>query len=384
MSSFKQFGGLGYNSKNNIIGASQTVNAAQVVTGTVGNTNTRSTMNSHIDLSGSSLLQVGGVHFADGTIMNTASTPTSNGTGGGTNTHTAPTHPSWDHLIGPEGPPGADGVDGQDGINTSHVTDEKENTTVGTDNLMAAEDGAKYNVAMGKRVLMKSTTGYANSGFGYESMINNIYGSYNTAVGLQSLAYNLIGSHNTAIGSGADVTNPALTNSTAIGSGARVNTSNTIVLGNNHVTNVITSGAITGLAKNFTIEHPIHDMKQQGRTLKHASVEAPRLDLIYRDTVILDNGKLDINLDQAFHMTEGTFVKLCTNPSIFVTNESDWDPVRGSMEKESNVLHIICKNNESCARVSFLVIAERKDQGVIDSSMTDSSGRFIPEPDTEN
>ena len=382
MSSFKKFGGLGYNSKNNITGATQTVNAAQVITGTSGNINTRSTVNSHIDLSGSSLLQVGGLHFADGTVLSTAPTATSsNNSGGGGNNFTNPTHPSWDHLIGPEGPAGADGIDGKDGVNTSHITDEKENTSVGTDNLMVAQDGAKYNVAMGKCVLKKNTTGYANSAIGYEAMINNLYGSYNTAVGLQALAYNLIGSHNTAIGAGADVSNPSLTNSTAIGAGARVESSNTVVLGNNYVTNVVTTGTITGLAKNFTIDHPLPDMKEQGRTLKHASVEAPRLDLIYRDTITLTDGKADVNLDQIFHMTEGTFVQLCKNPSIFVTNESDWDPVRGFMDKDSNILHVICKNDQSCARISFLVIAERKDQGVIDSSMTDCNGQFIPEPE---
>jgi len=391
MSSFKQFGGLAYNSKHNITGANQTVNAAQVVTGTTGNTNTRSSMNSHIDLSGSSLLQVGGVHFADGTILKTApcsSTGTAavNNYGSVNHIHANECHPSWEHLIGPEGQPGVDGVDGTngtDGINTSLITDELENTSVGTDNLNAVQENAKYNVAMGKRVLMKTTTGYANSGLGYESLINNVHGNYNTALGLQSLAYNVLGSHNTAIGAGADVTNPSLTNSTAIGAGARVESSNTIRLGNNYVTNVITSGTITGLAKNFTIEHPLEDMGEMGRTLKHASVEAPRLDLMYRDTVTLADGDAYVNIDKLFHMTQGTFASLCKNPSIFVTNESDWDPVRGSIDTENehgNILHIKCKNEHSDARVSFLIIAERKDKGVIESTMTDVNGQFIPEP----
>ena len=383
MASFKQFGGLAYNSKNNITGATHTVNAAQVVTGTSGNTNTRSTINSHIDLSGSSLLQVGGVHFADGTILQTApcSSETGSGTTGGT--HSTACHPSWEHLVGPEGAPGVDGVDGVDGINTSLITDSLDNTSVGTDNLKVVGDGAKYNVALGKRVLMKTTTGYANSGAGYESLINNVHGSFNTAVGLQALAYNVVGAHNTAIGAGADVMNPSLTNSTAIGAGARVATSNTIQLGNHYVTNVVTSGTITGLAKNFTIDHPLTEMKEQGRTLKHASVEAPRLDLMYRDTVTLTDGEAHINLDEMFHMTEGTFGSLCSNPSIFVTNESDWDPVRGTMDTGTeNVLHIRCKNEHSCARVSFLVIAERKDTGILDSSMTDDAGRFVPEPES--
>jgi len=384
MTSFKQFGGLAYNSKHNITGATHAVNTDQVVIGNIGNTNTRTAINSHIDLSGSSLLQVGGVHFADGSIMQSAPCISSSdpGTGSGSGgTHSTECHPSWEHLIGPEGSPGVDGVDGVDGINTSHITDPLDNTSVGTDNLKVVGDGAKYNVAMGKRVLMKTTTGYANSGVGYESLINNVHGSFNTAIGLQALAYNVIGAHNTAIGAGADVTNPSLTNSTAIGAGARVTSSNTIRLGNQYVTNVVTSGTITGLAKNFTIEHPLTEMKEQGRSLKHASVEAPRLDLMYRDTITLAEGEANINLDEMFHMTEGTFASLCSNPSVFVTNESDWDPVRGTMDPGAeNVLHIRCKNEQSCARVSFLVIAERKDTGVLDSSMTDDAGRFVPEP----
>ena len=63
-------------------------------------------------------------------------------------------------------------------------------------------------------------------------------------------------------------------------------------------------------------------------------------------------------------------------------NESDWDPVRGSIDTEhGNILHIFCKNQLSSAKISFLVIAERKDNGVMVSDMTDSHGRFIPEPD---
>jgi hypothetical protein len=102
---------------------------------------------------------------------------------------------------------------------------------------------------------------------------------------------------------------------------------------------------------------------------------------MYRDTITLADGEATINLDEMFHMTEGTFASLCSNPSIFVTNESDWDPVRGTIDPEAeNVLHIRCKNEQSCARVSFLVIAERKDTGVLESSMTDDAGRFVPEP----
>ena len=401
-SSFKQFGGLAYNSKQNITHAAHSVHTDHVVTHADGAINTRVGINSHIDLSGSSILQVGGIYFADGTVLQTATgTNTTSGTGTGTGTgtisnqcttfphHQHPiTDPSWDHLIGPEGRPGVDGeagtngTNGKDGINANMLTDTNENTSVGSDNLLLVSDNvAKFNVAMGRRVLMKTKTGYANSGFGYETLINNVHGSYNTGIGLQALAYNVTGSHNTALGAGADVANLSLTNATAIGAGARAYKSNTLVLGNKYVTDVITAGIITGKAKNFTIDHPLPAMREQGYVLKHASVESPRLDLIYRDSVTLTGSSVGtfVNLDTMFRMTEGTFVRLCTNPTVFTTNESDWDPVRGSLEPDSNLLRIACKNPQSRARVSFLVIAERKDDGILDAGILDANGQFITE-----
>jgi hypothetical protein len=116
---------------------------------------------------------------------------------------------------------------------------------------------------------------------------------------------------------------------------------------------------------------------RESHHLKHASVEAPRLDLIYRDTVDLAMGKAQVCIDTHFAMTEGTFVELCMNPSVFVSNESDWDPVKGSVE--GNLLSIHCKNPESCAKVSFMVVAERRDSGIADSSITDAEGKFITE-----
>jgi hypothetical protein len=287
-------------------------------------------------------------------------------------------------------------------MNPSDTTDANNNTSVGALNLQNITATAKSNTAMGTHVLENTLSGSENSGVGFEALVGNVHGNYNTATGYQTLKANTSGGHNTAIGHGAlktnvsgsqntavgaaaDVETASITNSTAIGAGARVEHSNTVVLGNQYVTDVFTSGHITsngnitGLAKFFTIDHPLTDMKEQGYSLKHASVEAPRLDLMYRDTITLIDGSAHINLDETFHMTEGTFASLCANPSIFVTNESDWDPVRGSMESGGNVLHIMCKNEQSCARVSFLVIAERKDEAILNTEMTDDAGRFVPE-----
>ena len=85
-----------------------------------------------------------------------------------------------------------------------------------------------------------------------------------------------------------------------------------------------------------------------------------------------------INLDTVSHMTEGTFVVLNDNIQCFTTNESDWDAVKGSVN--GNILTISCQNSSSNANVSWMIIAERKDNAIINSSTTDSNGKLIVEP----
>lgn len=362
MATFKKFGGLDYYGKNNIITTHNTHTTTHSVSGHSGETNTRSLHKSHIDLSGNSLLRVDGIYFIDGTIQRSAGSGS-----GGSN-------------IGIPGPPGPPGPPGKDASNTTvQLSDKNHNTFTGTNALLVrTDDIAKYNSAYGERTLMKNTQGYANSGFGFESMVNNMTGSFNTAIGVQSLAFNIAGTRNTAIGAAADVGNPGIHNSTMIGAGARAYASNIIQLGNSEIEQVITAGVFTGKAKNFTIPHPLKSLNKT-HVLKHASVEAPRLDLIYRDTVQLTNGEISIQLDKHFKMTEGTFNSLSRNPSVFVTNESDWDPVKGSVDMEQAVLYIKCKNEMSNANVSFMVVVERKDEGIINSDITDEKGSFIPE-----
>ena len=384
MSSFKQFGGLAYNSKHNITGSTHSVHTDHIITGIEGATNTRSVVHSHIDLSGSSLLQVGGIIFADGTTLASAADIQYEPVDPDLTAYTGP--PGADGLDGTngtngqDGAPGQDGADGQDGAVAT--TDAKGNTAVGTDVLQNMSVNSTFNTGIGGQSLSNITLGTANSAIGYNSLQSTSTGGHNTAVGYWAGTDCTTGSRNTYIGASAGAGgNSGLTNTTSIGAGAQVEQSNTIMLGDHLVTNVITHGTLTGLAKNFTIDHPLADMKRQGKKLKHASVEAPRLDLMYRDTITMENGEAHINIDNMFHMTEGTFVNLCNNPSVFVTNETDWDTVRGTIDTEhGNILHIMCKNKLSTAKVSFMVIAERKDMGVLESDMTDHNGRFIPEP----
>ena len=76
-------------------------------------------------------------------------------------------------------------------------------------------------------------------------MDGNSTGTYNTAIGADTLKNNLSGSGNTVIGHGADVGSSDLKHATAIGADARVDTSDTIQLGNQFLLAVNTSGKLT-------------------------------------------------------------------------------------------------------------------------------------------
>jgi hypothetical protein len=77
-------------------------------------------------------------------------------------------------------------------------------------------------------------------------------------------------------------------------------------------------------------------------------------------------------------MTEGTFLSLCRDIQCFTSNESDWDAVRGKVN--GNVLEIESINNQSTAKISWMVVAERKDQHMYDTGWTDETGKVIVEP----
>ena len=77
-----------------------------------------------------------------------------------------------------------------------------------------------------------------STSFGYQALANNTIGTSNTAIGSNTLANNLTGNFNTALGCNAGVASSNLMNAMALGYGASVYESNTIRLGNEHVTTV--------------------------------------------------------------------------------------------------------------------------------------------------
>jgi hypothetical protein len=140
--------------------------------------------------------------------------------------------------------------------------------------------------------------------------------------------------------------------------------------------NVAILGSLSKGSGSFKIRHPLPS--RAGYDLVHSFIEGPQADLMYRGVVDLVGGEATINIDTAGRMTDGTFEALCTNVQSFTSNESNDDCVRGSVV--GNVLTITSSNAASTARVSWMVIGERKDQHMIDTDWTDDDGRIITEP----
>jgi len=133
--------------------------------------------------------------------------------------------------------------------------------------------------------------------------------------------------------------------------------------------------------KNFKINHLL-ESKQETHYLRHAAIEGPQADLIYRGKVTLSNGTATVNLDEAARMSEGTFVLLCRDIQCFTSNETGWDAVKASVL--NNMLTINCQNTNSSDEISWMVIAERKDPSYINSDVTDDNGLYKTESEKED
>jgi hypothetical protein len=139
------------------------------------------------------------------------------------------------------------------------------------------------------------------------------------------------------------------------------------------------NGSLAKTSGTFDIKHPIVADKR----LVHSFIEGPRCDLIYRGKVTLQNGEATVNLDtdcvaeQGSEMTQGTFEALCTNPDYYLQNNSSFDRIRGSIS--GNILTIICENSSSTDKISWIVVAERKDTSIKEWDRTNSNGFLITE-----
>lgn len=139
---------------------------------------------------------------------------------------------------------------------------------------------------------------------------------------------------------------------------------------------VFVTGILSKSGGSFQIDHPLPEMKDT-HYLVHSFVESPQANNIYRGRVTLENGTATINLDTESNMTEGTWVRLNRDPHVYTSNETDWDNVRGSVD--GNILTIECQNPTSTATVTWMVLGERHDDWMMETTMTDEDGRVIVE-----
>jgi len=141
--------------------------------------------------------------------------------------------------------------------------------------------------------------------------------------------------------------------------------------------NVVVGGSLSKSSGSFRISHPL-PAKSETTDLVHSFIEGPRADLIYRGTVTLVAGAAVVDLDDAAGMSTGTWVMLCRDAQVHTSNETGWYHVRGTVI--GSTLTIECENGTCTDTVSWLVVAERQDQHMLDTDWTDETGRVIVEP----
>ena len=122
----------------------------------------------------------------------------------------------------------------------------------------------------------------------------------------------------------------------------------------------------------FDIAHPLPALSATKR-LSHSFVESPQADNIYSGVVDLTAGRATVNIDEIHGMTSGTLTALNRCFRTFTTNETNWDPVRGSVT--GNTLTVESCVADSTATVSWMVLGERHDPHMREISTTDSEGR---------
>ena len=155
------------------------------------------------------------------------------------------------------------------------------------------------------------------------------------------------------------------------------NVAQAVILSCNGADSFYVQGALSKNSGSFRIDHPLDSMTETHQ-LVHSFIEAPQADLYYRGKMVLVNGKGQANIDEVATMTEGTFEALCREVQCFTTNESGWDLVKGKVI--GNIIYIESQNANSTDEISWMVIGERKDKHMMDTSWTDENGKVIVEP----
>jgi hypothetical protein len=138
-------------------------------------------------------------------------------------------------------------------------------------------------------------------------------------------------------------------------------------------------GAIAKGSSTFNIAHPLPALADTHR-LVHSVVESDDVLLLYRGVATITDGEATVALDDYIGMAEGTFDTLVRNSQVWVSNTTDWELVRGSVEEGVLVL----ESQDPTATdviVNWLIAGERQDDHIKETSWTDSEGYTILEPD---
>lgn len=139
--------------------------------------------------------------------------------------------------------------------------------------------------------------------------------------------------------------------------------------------NLSCTGALSKGSGSFKISHPL-PAKKDTHWLYHSFIEGPYCDLVYRGKATLAAGATTVNLDSHFGMTAGTFAALCRNAQVWAQSASGWAQVKGSVS--NGVLTLASRNGES-EEVNWLIVAERKDEHIMDANWTGDDGRPVLE-----
>lgn len=118
------------------------------------------------------------------------------------------------------------------------------NSALFANNPTAISYSGNENTAIGEWALRYNTTGYDNSALGFQSLYLNTTGADNIAIGDSAGNNNTSGNNNTFIGYKANAGSGNLNNASAIGSESTVSANNTMVFGNNAVTQFEFNGAL--------------------------------------------------------------------------------------------------------------------------------------------
>ena len=136
-------------------------------------------------------------------------------------------------------------------------------------------------------------------------------------------------------------------------------------------------GDITGTTKNFKIHHPLG----YNKWLYHSSIEGPRYDNIYRGVKMIVDGEATVNIDEECNetggMSSGTFVALNKNPQLYLRNNKTFDKVKGQVI--DGTIKIYCENTKDKIEVNWMVMAERQDNNIKQSLLTNNEGKLICE-----